>query len=172
MTRIATLTADQTPAAAQPLLDAVKAKMGKVPNLFRTMAHSPAALAGYLQFAGALGNGVLTAAERETVSLAVGQANACSYCLSAHTLGAKAAGLAPEAIAAARNGQDSAIAALARKITLERGQLSDDDVASARAQGLSDAQIIEVIAIVALNTFTNYVNHIAATEIDFPVVAV
>lgn len=172
MPRIAPLTPEQTPAAAQPMLDAVKAKMGKVPNLFRTMAHAPAALSAYLQFSGALSHGVLTAAEREIVALAVGQANACGYCLSAHTLGGKAAGLSPEAIAAARAGQGSAIATFAQKVVQARGLLSDDDVATARAMGLSDAQIVEVVAGVALQTFTNYLNHIAATDIDFPVVQV
>jgi uncharacterized peroxidase-related enzyme len=172
MSRITALSHDQAPAAALPLLDGAKAKLGMVPNLFRTLAHSPATLGAYFQFSEALSHGVLTAPEREVIALAVGQANQCGYCLSAHTLIGKGAGLSAEAIRAARDGNGSTIAALAQKITVTRGQLNDADIATARATGLSDAQIIEVIAHVALNTLTNYVNHIAATVIDFPVVSI
>lgn len=171
MTRIHSLSDDQS-AAARPLLDAVRAKLGMVPNIVRTLAHSPAALRGYLSLSDSLSGGALSAAERETVALAVGQANACGYCLSAHTLMAKGAGLSPDAIVAARQGEGTPLARFARKVTTTRGALSDQDVAEARAMGLSDGQLIEVIAHVALNTLTNYVNHIAATEIDFPVVKV
>lgn len=171
MPRIPALT-DTQAADARPLLDAVRAKLGMVPNIIRTLAHSPAALQGYLGLNEALAGGRLSAAERETVALAVGQANVCGYCLSAHSLMAKGAGLSPEAVIAARQGEGTPLAAFARKVTLARGALSTQDVDDARLMGLSDAQIIEVIAHVALNTLTNYVNHIAGTEIDFPVVAV
>jgi uncharacterized peroxidase-related enzyme len=171
MPRIASLT-DHQAADARPLLDAVRTKLGMVPNVVRTLANSPAALRGYLSLAEALAGGRFTAAERETVALAVGQANACGYCLSAHTLMAKGAGLSPAEVLAARQGEGSPLATFARKVTTTRGMLSDQDVSDARAMGLSDAQIVEAIAHVALNTLTNYVNHIAATEIDFPVVAV
>ena len=171
MPRIPSLTDNQA-ADARPILDAVRAKLGMVPNVVRTLANSPAALRGYLSLSEALAGGSLSAAERETVALAVGQANACGYCLSAHTLMAKGAGLSADAILAARQGEGSLLAAFARKVTTTRGTLSTQEIDDVRALGLSDAQIIEVIAHVALNTLTNYVNHIAATEIDFPVVAV
>lgn len=171
MPRIPALS-DAQAADARPVLDAVRAKLGMVPNIIRTLAHSPAALQGYLGLNEALAGGRLSAAERETVALAVGQANACGYCLSAHTLMAKGAGLTPADVIAARQGEGSPLATFARRVTLSRGALDAHDVEDARAMGLSDAQIIEVIAHVALNTLTNYVNHIAATEIDFPVVAV
>lgn len=171
MPRIHALTDNQA-ADARPILDAVRAKLGMVPNIVRTLAHSPAALRGYLALSEALAAGRLNAAERESVALAVGQANACGYCLSAHTLMAKGAGLSADAVMAARQGEGSALVAFARKVTTTRAALSTQDIDDARAMGLSDGQIIEVLAHVALNTLTNYVNHIAATEIDFPVVAV
>ena len=171
MPRIASLTDNQA-AGARPILDAVRAKLGMVPNVVRTLANSPAALRGYLSLSEALSGGSFTAAERETVALAVGQANACGYCLSAHTLMAQGAGLSPDAVLAARQGEGSPLAAFARKVTTSRATLSNQEMNDARAMGLSDAQMVEVIAHVALNTLTNYVNHIAATEIDFPVVAV
>ena len=115
--------------------------------------------------------------KREIVALAAGQANRCQYCLSAHTLIGKGAGLSAEAIAAARTGQaanalDDAIAGFARALVEQRGVVSADAMANYRRAGLDDGLILEVIANVALNTLTNYTNHIADTTVDFPVVAV
>ena len=87
MTRIATpATIDAAPAAAQPLLEVVGKQLGSVPNLFRVVANSPAALEGYLGLSGALGKGTLPAATRERIALAVAEINGCSYCLAAHSL--------------------------------------------------------------------------------------
>ncbi len=102
MTQIAPLTIDTADAATAATLKAVKAKLGMVPNLFATLAHAPAALNGYLGLSETLGTGRLNASQREIVALAAGQANRCQYCLSAHTLIGKGAGLSAEAIAAAR----------------------------------------------------------------------
>jgi uncharacterized peroxidase-related enzyme len=172
MSRIPSLTDDQASAEAAPLLKAVQAKLGMVPNMIRTIANSPAALRGYLSLSEALGSGSFNGAERETIALAVAQANACGYCLSAHTMIGKGAGLTPDAIIAARQGEGSPLAQFARAVTVSRGDLKPADLEAARAAGLSDGQIIEMIAHVALNTLTNYVNRIAQTDIDFPVVAV
>ncbi|GAB3252470.1 carboxymuconolactone decarboxylase family protein [Chitinimonas naiadis] len=172
MPRIPALTNEQAPAAAQPLLAAVKAKMGKVPNAMRTLANAPAVLNGYLQLSAALSAGSLSAAERESIALATGQSNECSYCLSAHTLAGKAAGLSAAQIQAAREGEDNPVALLAKQIVGSHGRISDSELAQARSNGLSDAQIVEVIGAVALNTLTNYLNHVAETEIDFPVITV
>ncbi|MGX6589460.1 carboxymuconolactone decarboxylase family protein [Pseudomonas aeruginosa] len=177
MTQIAPLTIDTADAATAATLKAVKAKLGMVPNLIATLAHAPAALNGYLGLSETLGTGRLSASQREIVALAVGQANRCQYCLSAHTLIAKGAGLSAEAIAAARTGQaanalDDAIAGFARALVEQRGVVSADAMANYRRAGLDDGLILEVIANVALNTLTNYTNHIAGTTVDFPVVAV
>lgn len=172
MSRIPSLTDDQASAEAAPLLKAVQAKLGMVPNMIRTIANSPAALRGYLSLSEALGSGSFNGAERETIALAVAQANACGYCLSAHTMIGKGAGLTPDAIIAARQGEGSPLAQFARAVTVSRGDLKPADLEAARAAGLGDGQIIEVIAHIALNTLTNYVNRIAQTDIDFPVVAV
>ena len=176
-TQIAPLTIDTADAATAATLKAVKAKLGMVPNLLATLAHAPAALNGYLGLSETLGTGRLSATQREIVALAVGQANRCQYCLSAHTLIGKGAGLSAEAIAAARTGQaanalDDAIAGFARALVEQRGVVSADAMANYRRAGLDDGLILEVIANVALNTLTNYTNHIADTTVDFPVVAV
>lgn len=176
MPRIAPIAADQTDAATQVTLDAIKAKVGMVPNLHKTFAKAPAALNGYLALGDALAKGVLTQRQREIVALATAQRNACHYCISAHTLLGKSAGLSPEQIAAARRGAgadpvDNAIAALAVALVETRGSVSDGVLAEARLAGLSEAQIIEVIANVAYNGLTNFTNNVAQTDIDFPVVS-
>lgn len=166
--------ADEATAAT---LNAVKAKLGGVPNLLATLANSPSAFHGYLQLSETLGAGQLTAQQREIVALATAQENACAYCLSAHSLLAKASGLSDEAIRLARAGtasgsRDAAIASFARQLVQQRGRVDAAVVAHARAEGLSDALILEIIANVALSVLTNYTNHVAQTEIDFPRVAV
>lgn len=165
-----------TDAATQSTLDAVKAKIGMVPNLYATFAQAPAVLTGFLALGDALSKGVLTAAQREIVALATAQANGCHYCVSAHTLLGKGAGLSADGIRDARQGKganaiDNAIAALAVKLVESRGSISDADLAAARLAGLDDARIVEVIAHVSLNTLTNFTNNVAQTAIDFPVVA-
>ena len=143
MTQIAPLTIDTADAATAATLKAVKAKLGMVPNLFATLAHAPAALNGYLGLSETLGTGRLNASQREIVALAAAQANRCQYCLSAHTLIGKGAGLSAEAIAAARTGQaanalDDAIAGFARALVEQRGVVSADAMANYRRAGLDD----------------------------------
>jgi uncharacterized peroxidase-related enzyme len=169
-------TVDAAPAAAQPSLNGVKAKLGSVPNLFRLLAVSPAALEGYLGLSGALGKGSLDARTRERIALAVAEFNGCGYCTSAHAfIGKNLAGLSDAEIAANRNGSstdDRAAAAVsfAIKVVETRGQVSDADVAAIRLAGYSDAEVIEIVLHVALNTLTNYINEVAETTIDFPAV--
>ena len=158
---------------AKQLLDAVQHKLGLVPNMTRAMANSPAVLESYLSFSTALAGGQLDPKLREQISLAVAEANMCDYCLSAHTAIGKMVGLSEQDIAASRNYQSSgakSAAALkfAHEIVVRRGELGQGDVDAARAAGLTDGEIGEVIANVAVNIFTNYFNHIAATDIDFP----
>jgi uncharacterized peroxidase-related enzyme len=169
-------TVESAPAAAQSLLAGVKTKLGSVPNLFRLLAVSPAALEGYLGLSGALGKGSLDARTRERIALAVAEFNGCGYCTSAHAfIGKNLAGLSDAEIAANRDGSstdDRAAPAVrfAIKVVETRGQVSDADVAAIRAAGYSDADVIEIVLHVALNTLTNYVNEVAQTTIDFPAV--
>lgn len=158
-------------------LAAVKSKLGSVPNLFATLAHAPGALHFYLQGADALGKGAFSAKQRELIALAVADANACGYCLAAHTAIGGLVGLESDEMEAARDGRaanprDAALVTLARTVVATRGNLPAADLAAARTAGLSDADILETIAVVTLNIFTNYVNHVAGTEIDFPPVAI
>jgi len=175
MSVISPLEPDAAPGKSKTLLDAVKASLGMVPNLFGVMAHSPATLEGFLSFNSALGAGTLDAKLRERIALAVAEENSCGYCLSAHSLLGKGAGLDDSEIGAARDGRsaDSRSAEALRfalKVVRSRGRADPTDIKRLRDAGFSDGQVVEIIANVVANIFTNYVNHVAATSIDFPVV--
>ena len=177
MSRLPTpATIEDAPKASRSLLTAVKKQLGVVPNLFRLVSNSPAALEGYLGMSGALAKGSLPAPTRERIALAVAEINGCNYCLAAHTyFGKRAAKLDDAEIAANRSGASNdpkadAAVRFAAKVTQQRGKISDDDVRAVRLAGYDDAQIIEIVQNVALNTWTNYVNEVARTEIDFPTV--
>ncbi len=169
-------TIDAAPAAARPLLEAVKKQLGVVPNLFRLVATSPAALEGYVGLSGALARGALPAATRERIALAVAEINGCDYCLSAHSYLAKnLAKLDDGEITANRSGASNdpkadAAVRFAASVVRARGHVGDGDVAAVKAAGYDDAQVIEIVLHVALNTWTNYINTVAQTVIDFPVV--
>jgi uncharacterized peroxidase-related enzyme len=178
MSRIPTpATIDAAPPASQPLLNGVQAQLGSVPNLFRVLATSPAALGGYLGLHGALSKGALDSRTRERIALAIAAVNGCDYCLAAHSfIGTTLAKLDAAEIAANRAGRSNdakadAAVRFAVAMTQARGHLGDDALAAVRAAGWSDAEILEIIAHVALNTLTNYVNEVAGTEVDFPPVA-
>ena len=173
MNRIAQLDPAQATGKAKQLFDGVRAKLGIVPNLFRVFGNSPAALEGYLNFSGALASGVLNAKIREQIALAIAEINDCGYCRSAHTYIGGKVGLKEREIADARkvvatDERTAAILNLARNIVVQRGELSDTEFKAARTAGLTDAEIVETVANVALNIFSNYVNHVARTVVDFP----
>ena len=177
MSRIAIpVTIADAPEASRPLLEAVAAQLGSVPNLFRAVAVSPQALEGHLGMFGALGKGSLTVATRNRIALAVAEVNGCDYCLSAHTyLGKQLAKLDDAEMTANRSGASNdpkadAAVRFAAKVARERGRVSDADFAAVRLAGYTDAQIIEIVQHVALNVWTNFFNNAFATEIDFPVV--
>jgi uncharacterized peroxidase-related enzyme len=155
------------------LFDDVQKKLGVVPNMMRLMANSPAVLEGYLALSGALGSSTLDAKTRERIALATAELNACGYCLSAHTFIGGKLGISPAEVEGARRGtsddpRTKAILDLARSILVERGRVRDADLLVARKAGVSDAQIAEIVATVALNVFTNWFNHVADPVIDFP----
>ena len=170
-------TIDDAPEAARPQLEAVKKLLGSVPNVFRMVANSPAALAGYVGMLGALAKGALPAPTHERIAIAVAEANGCDYCLSAHTwLGKNVAKLEDADMMANRRGASTdpfadAAVRFSRQVMERRGHVSEAELRAVRDAGYSDAQIIEIVQHVALNTWTNYVNSVAQTAIDFPVVS-
>ncbi|MGE0100902.1 MAG: carboxymuconolactone decarboxylase family protein [Blastocatellales bacterium] len=173
MPRIEAIDPKEATGKARELLDGVKAKIGSVPNLMRTFANSPAALEGYLNFSGALGSGSLSARLREQIALAVADANNCEYCLSAHTAIGKMVGLNENELIASRRAHSTdartdAALKFAHQIVVKRGEVLDSEVQAVREAGYNDGEIVEIVANVALNIFTNYFNHIAQTTVDFP----
>ena len=151
--------------------------LGSTPNMFTTAANSPAALTAMNGFFGALAKGTLGGKIGERVAIAIAQQNHCEYCLSAHTALGTMHGVDAADLTNARSGHsvdakaDAAIT-LALAIVNERGQVGDEVLSAARAAGLSEGEIVEVVAHVALNVFTNYLNNVAETVVDFPIVAI
>jgi uncharacterized peroxidase-related enzyme len=175
MPRIKPINRHATDAATGRLLDSVHKKLGIVPNLIATMANSPAVANAYLGFSQTLSTGTLPARLREQLALVVGEANSCQYCVAAHTALGKGAGLSEGETCDARRAvaaDDKERAALefARTIVTDRGNVSDGDVHALHQAGYTDGEIGEIVANVALNIFTNYFNHVAGTEVDFPAV--
>jgi uncharacterized peroxidase-related enzyme len=158
-------------------LNAVAKSLGSVPNLFRVVGNSPAALRGYLGLSGAVAASSLDAKTQERLALTVAETNGCNYCLSAHTyLGRNIAKLDDAEITANRNGTSNDMKAaaavrFATQVVEARGHVSDEQLAAVKAAGFDDAAVVEIVLTVALNTFTNYINEVARTEIDFPVVS-
>lgn len=150
---------------------------GKHLNIFKGMANAPAALDAYLAMSGALKNASLSAKEQEVIQLAVSQANGCEYCLSAHTVVGKGAGLTDAQMLGARRGSvegDAKLDALARfasSIVEKQGAVSANDLEAFRKAGYGDQAIAEVAAVYALATLTNTFNLINETTVDFPAVA-
>jgi uncharacterized peroxidase-related enzyme len=175
MSRLTLPARDDVPEASKPILDAVQKQLGVVPNMFRLIASSPAALQGFTANNGSLAK-TLDIKTRERIALAVAQVNGCDYCLSAHSyLGLNLAKIGPEEIALNRKGESGdakadAAVRFAAKVVRERGHVSDADIKAVRDAGFNDSQIVEIIAVTAENIFTNLLNVIAETDIDFPVV--
>jgi uncharacterized peroxidase-related enzyme len=175
MSRISIPTVDQSVEASKPLLAAVQKQLGVVPNLMKVLGHSPAALEGYLSLSGALGKGKLSHPLRERLSMAIAELNGCDYCLSAHNyLGLNLAKLSQAELDGARNGHSEdahahAALAFALKVAQNRGHVSDADLAAVRLAGFDEASVLEIVVGVALDTLTNYVNTVAQTDVDFPV---
>jgi len=177
MQRISAVDPAQATGKGKQLLDGVQAKLGMTPNLMKTMAAAPAALEAYLHFGEALATGTLDAKFREQISLTVAQANSCEYCLSAHSAIGKMVGLKPEEILASReaHAQDAKRNAglkFAQTLVVQHGEVSDQTVADVKAAGFTDGEITEIVANVAINIFTNYFNHVARTDVDFPKVEI
>ncbi|MCA9261008.1 MAG: carboxymuconolactone decarboxylase family protein [Planctomycetales bacterium] len=172
MPRIAPLALQSASAPVANVLETVQKKLGSLPNLIATLAHSPAALRGYLSLSEALAEGTLSPRLREQLSLVVGEANRCDYCVAAHTALGKAAGLTVQETCDARcasssSPQERAALQFAQRMLSERGQVSDTDIDEVRQAGYGDGEIAEIIGCVALNVFSNYFNHAAQTDVDF-----
>ena len=175
MTRLNAVSPEQATGKTKELFNAIESKLGMVPNMMKTMGNSPALLEGYLNFSGALAGGTLGAKTGELIAIAVAESNSCDYCLSSHNyIGAKLLKLDENTLNAAREAysadpKTAAILQFAKALLTKKGLVSDEEIKTAKDAGLSEGQIAEIVGHVALNILTNYFNHTANTEIDFPV---
>jgi uncharacterized peroxidase-related enzyme len=170
--RIQPVDPNHTTGAIRRLFAEIRTKFALVPNLFRVLANAPAALEGLMGLSSALARGTLNEKTREQLALAIAESNLSAYCLSGHTALAAKIGLSRVEIddairASAADARTDAILKLARSIVVQRGEVTDADLARARAVGLGDGEIVETVANVALNIFENYMSHVARVPIDF-----
>jgi len=177
MSRIAEVNPSTATGRPKLLLDLTQEQLGKTPNLYRSMANSPAALEGYLAFRGVLVNGVLSANMRERIALLTAAMNDCEYCVSAHTFRGAKAGITEGELCSTQksHSEDPKIDAALHFVDAliqRRGLINDNEFSRVKAQGWSDEEIGEMVAHVALNVFSNYFNHVAQPELDFPVTPV
>lgn len=175
MTRVQLIDPANTTAGRATILAQIQGGFGATPNMFKAVANSPAALTAMWGAFGALGKGSIGAALGEQIAVAVAQQNQCDYCLAAHTALGKGAGLTAQQLSSAQAGQseDPQVAAallFALKLVRQRGQVDEADVLTLRNCGYGDEQIVEILAHVALNIFTNYVNVALDVPLDFPAV--
>ncbi|WP_182341843.1 MULTISPECIES: carboxymuconolactone decarboxylase family protein [Comamonas] len=173
MSRVST---DNTPAASQAVMAQIHSAFGATPNMFKAVANSPAALHSMWAAFGALGKGSIGAKLGEQLAVAIANYNRCEYCLAAHTVLGQKAGASLADMSAAQVGHSgdakTAVAlAFALKVVAQRAQISDADIASLHQVGFGDEQVVEIIAHVALNLFTNYINVALDVPVDFPKVA-
>lgn len=172
MTTFETHTIETAPEASRGVMEAAKGNYGFLPNLIGVLAESPAAVEGYVTLSGILDKSSLDAAERQLLLLTISAANGCDYCVAAHTMGARAAGLDEAVIEAIRDGRpipDGRLAALnafALALNEKRGWASDEDVAAFLGAGYTKAHVLDVVLAATLKTLSNYTNHIAGTPLD------
>ncbi|MEV6561537.1 carboxymuconolactone decarboxylase family protein [Nocardia sp. NPDC051756] len=173
MSRLPLVSTETADTEQAELLAEVQRQLGRVPNLYAGMANSPATLRGYLAMRDALTRGKLSARVREQLALLVASENGCDYCVSAHTMRASRMGFTDDAIAATRAAQAedphaNAVLRFAREVMRSRGHVTDTALDSARRHGVSDPEVSEIVGHIALNTLSNYFNHVAEPELDFP----
>ena len=172
-TRIAQLDPNTTTGKSKELFEAVNNKIGFIPNLVKVFGNSPSTLQAYLSLGEITSKGSFSNKFREQLALAIAEENECNYCLSAHSAIGKMNGLTEDQVEASRKGHAADLKTtkaleFAQKVTSKRGQVSSEDLTEIKAEGYSDGEILEIVLNVVSNTLTNYVNHIASTEIDFP----
>ncbi|WP_068470388.1 carboxymuconolactone decarboxylase family protein [Candidatus Protochlamydia phocaeensis] len=173
MARIKPVQPEEAKNEVKDIYKQIEKKMGRIPNIFLSMGNSATALKAYLSLSEAASHTSLEPKVREQLALTISQTNNCQYCLSAHTMLAKGQGLKDPDIIQARHGESQdpktqAILKFAKTVVENRAQISNQDIAGLKAAGVNDPEIVDIILLITLNTFTNYFNHIADPKIDFP----
>ncbi|MFQ6552678.1 carboxymuconolactone decarboxylase family protein [Aestuariibius insulae] len=174
MTRLAHVDPESASGKLAETYSAIESTLGRVPNMARVMGAQPFYLDIYMTMRAKLSEGRLDGRTREAVATMIAVENRCGYCEAAHAATAIQMFDTPaDEVEAWQRGASSdpalaSILVLARRLNETRGALKDSDLDAARAAGLSDADIIEVLGIVVMNIATNYLNRLAQTDPDFP----
>ena len=174
MKNLEALTKDQVNETNAAIFDDLNSKLNMVPNLYATTANSDVALKAILEYGNTLGGGALSAKDAEVVALTVSQLNGCNYCLAAHTAISKMNGISEEDTVAIRkstfdgDAKLSALATLTKDLAENRGNASEANVQAFFDAGYSKGALVEVIGLISVNTFTNFLNNFAGTDVDFP----
>ncbi len=173
MARLNVVTPAQATGRTKELYAAIEGAIGMVPNIYQGLGNSPTALEGVLHTDSLLKKGQLNGAEIEAIKLAVSEAYGCTYCLAAHTLLGKKAGLTDADTLSIRRGtpQQSKIGALVKFVNAAlhpQSRISDAQLAAVKAAGYNDAQLAEIVQTVAQTVYTNLFNRVHQTAIDFP----
>ena len=173
ITAITVPSRDQVSAESQVLFDVLQKRVGKVPNLYATMGYSPFALKGFLDFDETLSKGVFNGKEREAIALIVSEVNGCEYCLAAHTMLALKRGYSKAETLDIRKGEVndpklSAIILLAKAIVETRGYPTNDFLVSFYAVGFNEAALMELVGLITVRIYTNYVFALSGIPLDFP----
>jgi uncharacterized peroxidase-related enzyme len=178
MSRITTPAIETATGAIAEVFAQIKKIAGGVPNTFAVIgAHGPLALKAVLQADGVLATGTLSRQDQEIIKLIVSEAAGCDYCVAAHSMLGKMAGVSPEILKQLRDGEPTgdarrdALARFVHVLARTRGTISDSAFAAIRAAGYSDAQLVDICLAIAVTAFTNVFNRINDTAIDFPAVA-
>lgn len=172
MTTITPIEPEAAPEKSRALLEDFKRKRGTIPGLLKVLAHSPAALQGYVSLATAMAGSKLGPADRERIAISTAEANGCNYCLTAHARLGKAAGLSEPEVEAARDGASgearaAALLAFSNRVLERRGKVDPSDVEAMRRAGFDEAEIVEAVIVTVQNVLTNYMNNVARTPSDF-----
>ncbi len=175
MSRLTDIREQDATGKAAELFSGIKKAVGKVPNAYLTIGgHSPEALQQALAHNAMLHKGSLNAKMLEAINLSVSEATQCDYCLAAHTLMAKKAGFSSKQIHALRRGeyaedaQLDALVKFAQTLVTTTGTLPEANVTALKHAGFSDRQIVEIISAISAILFTNMVNRVNDTVVDFP----
>lgn len=173
MQRIIPINLENATGEAKRLLEMTQERYGMTTNFEKTLANSPAALEGYLNFKEHLKGGLLDATLLERIALLVSEKNRSPYCLAAHTTLGRVVGLSEEEIVDSRGGvsPDSKVEIALQfvcRVLEKHGQISDADLARIRRGGYRDGEITEIVANICLMIFSNYFNLVAGTVTDFP----
>ncbi|PZF72711.1 carboxymuconolactone decarboxylase family protein [Taibaiella soli] len=173
MKKITVPQAEEVSQQSQELFGMLQKRIGKVPNLYGTIGYSAHALKGFLDFEAELAKGVFTLREREAVALAVSEINHCEYCLAAHSVSAVRSGFTLEETLLIRSGNIEdpklrAIVRLAQAITETSGRPADHFLENFYNAGYNEIALMELVGLISVRVFTNYVYALTQVPIDFP----